>query len=160
MNTVFPSKGTFCDALRGFLATIGGYSIDLSAEQVSSPLSPSLALLNATGRVRTNNVGVGGRRNARIDYSFSEPGVYALQVKDIAANGGDSYLYHLNITPTAPDFDIAATPDNPNIGKGGTILLTVTAVRHVAFTDEIAIEVENLPTGVTASSGAILSEMN
>ena len=138
---------------------IGGYSINLSAERLSSPLSPSLTLLNGEGEVLANNAGIGGRANARIDYSFSEPGVHALRVEDVAGNGGGSYICHLNIVPTRPDFAIAVTPDNPNIGRGGTVLLTVSAIRRVGFTGEIALEVENLPPGMRASSGAILSEM-
>ena len=39
------------------------------------------------------------------------------------------------------------------------MLLTVSAIRRVGFTGEIALEVENLPPGMRASSGAILSEM-
>ena len=144
----------------GFFATIGGYSIDLSAEQINSPLSPSLTLFNEAGQVLANNAGFGGRRNARIDYSFSEPGTYALRVEDIAANGGNGYIYHLSIEPTTPDFAISVTPDNPNIGRGGTVLLTVQALRRVGFTGEIDLQVENLPPGVKASSSALSRKMN
>ena len=58
-----------------------------------------------------------------------------------------------------PIFSISVTPDNPNIGRGGTVVLTVTADRRVGFSGEIMLEVENLPPGVTASAGAILKEM-
>ena len=71
----------------GFFADIGGYSLTVSAERLNSPLSPSLTLLNARGEVLANNAGVGGRRNAIIDYSFDEPGVYAVRIEDIAGNG-------------------------------------------------------------------------
>ena len=102
----------------GFFADIGGYSIDLSAEKLNSPLSPSLTLLNAEGRVLRNNAGRGGRRNAIIDYSFARPGEYALRVEDISGKGGDGYVYHLDVRPTVPNFAISVTPDNPNIGRG------------------------------------------
>ena len=141
----------------GFFADIGGYSIDVSAERINSPLSPSLTLLNAAGEVLANNAGVGGRRNAIIDYSFSEPGEYAVRIEDIAGKGGPAYLYHLDIRPTVPDFAISVTPDNPNIGKGGTGLLEVTLQRRVGFTEPILLSVENLPPGVNASESAILS---
>ena len=143
----------------GFLASIGGYSIDLSAERLGSPLSPSLTLVNSRGEVLANNAGIAGGRDARIDFSFPEPGVYMLRVEDITGAGGDGYIYHLGVVPTRPDFSISVTPDNPNIGRGGTVVLTVTADRRVGFSGEIMLEVENLPPGVTASSGAILKEM-
>ena len=143
----------------GFLASIGGYSIDLSAERLGSPLSPSLTLVNSRGEVLANNAGVAGGRDARIDFSFPEPGVYMLRVEDITGAGGDEYIYHLGVEPTRPDFSISVTPDNPNIGRGGTVVLTVTADRRVGFSGEISLDVENLPPGVTASSGAILKEM-
>ena len=143
----------------GFLASIGGYSIDLSAERLGSPLSPSLTLVNSRGEVLANNAGIAGGRDARIDFSFPEPGVYMLRVEDITGAGGDGYIYHVGVVPTRPDFSISVTPDNPNIGRGGTVVLTVTADRRVGFSGEIMLDVENLPPGVTASSGAILKEM-
>ncbi len=142
----------------GFFADIGGYSIDLSAEKLNSPLSPSLTLLSAEGRVLRNNAGRGGRRNAIIDYSFARPGEYALRVEDVSGKGGAGYVYHLDIRPTVPDFAISVTPDNPNIGRGGTVLLEVTLQRRVGFTEPILLSVENLPPGITASQSAILSE--
>lgn len=141
----------------GFFADIGGYSLTVSAERLNSPLSPSLTLLNARGEVLVNNAGVGGRRNAIIDYSFDEPGVYAVRIEDIAGNGGPGYIYHLDARPTTPDFAISVTPDNPNIGRGGTALLAVTLQRRVGFTEPIRLSVENLPPDITASESAILS---
>ncbi|RKU12379.1 hypothetical protein C6501_11130 [Candidatus Poribacteria bacterium] len=142
----------------GFFADIGGYSIALSAENLNSPLSPSLTLLDAEGRVLRNNAGRGGRRDAVIDYSFARPGTYGLRVEDISGKGGDGYVYHLDVRPTAPDFAISVTPDNPNIGRSGTVLLDVTLQRRVGFTEPILLSVENLPPGITASQSAILSE--
>ena len=141
----------------GFFADIGGYSLTVSAERLNSPLSPSLTLLNARGEVLANNAGVGGRRNAIIDYSFDEPGVYAVRIEDIAGNGGPGYVYHLDARPTTPDFAISVTPDNPNIGRGGTVLLEVILQRRVGFTEPIRLSVENLPPDITASQSAILS---
>ena len=141
----------------GFFADIGGYSLELSAERLNSPLSPSLTLLNAAGEVLANNAGAGGRRNAIIDYSFTEPGIYAVRIEDIAGKGGAGYLYHLDVRPTTPDFVISVTPDNPNIGRGGTVLLEVSLQRRVGFTEPIRLSVENLPAGITASDSAILS---
>jgi len=141
----------------GFFADIGGYSLTASAELLNSPLSPALTLLDSEGQVLANNAGIGGRRNAIIDYSFNEPGVYAVRVEDIAGNGGAGYVYHLDVRPTTPDFAISVTPDNPNVGRGGTVLLEVTLQRRVGFTEPIRLAVENLPPGITASEGAILS---
>ena len=141
----------------GFFADIGGYSLTASAERLNSPLSPSLTLLDANGQVLANNAGIGGRRNAIIDYSFNEPGEYAVRVEDIAGSGGAGYVYHLDVRPTKPDFAISVTPDNPNIGRGGTVLLDVTLQRRVGFTEPILLSVENLPPGVIASESAILS---
>ena len=141
----------------GFFADIGGYSLNVSAERLNSPLSPSLTLLNAEGEVLANNAGVGGRRNAIIDYSFNQPGTYAVRIEDIAGKGGPGYVYHLDVRPTTPDFAISVTPDNPNIGRGGTMVLAVTLQRRVGFTEPIRLSVENLPPDITASESAILS---
>ena len=144
----------------GFLATIGGYSMEVLADKLGSPLNPSLTLFNPEGQVRANNAGIGGRRDARIDYSFSRPGTYAVRIEDVTGQAGAGYIYRLHVAPASPDFAIRATPDNPNIGRGGTVLLTVEATRRVGFTGEIALEVKNLPPGVKASPGAISGDMN
>ncbi len=141
----------------GFFADIGGYSLTASAELLNSPLSPSVTLLDANGQVLANNAGIGGRRNAIIDYSFNVPGEYAVRIEDIAGNGGAGYVYHLDVRPTTPDFAISVTPDNPNVGRGGTVLLEVTLQRRVGFTEPIQLSVENLPPGIMAGEGAILS---
>ena len=141
----------------GFFADIGGYSLTAAAELLNSPLSPSLTLLDASGQVLANNAGIGGRRDAILDYSFNQPGVYAVRVEDISGNGGAGYVYNLDIRPTTPDFAISVTPDNPNVGRGGTALLEVTLQRRVGFTEPIRLSVENLPPGMTASESAILS---
>ena len=141
----------------GFFADIGGYSLTASAELLNSPLSPSLTLLDPSGQVLANNAGIGSRRNAIIDYSFNQPGEYAVRIEDIAGNGGAGYVYHLDVRPTTPDFAISVTPDNPNVGRGGTVLLEVTLQRRVGFTEPIQLSVENLPPGIAASEGAILS---
>ena len=122
--------------------------MELSADKLSSPLNPSLTLLDVEGKVLANNVGIGGRRDARIDYSFSKPGAYALRIEDITGQGGAGYIYRLSVAPSIPDFAIDVTPDNPNIGRGGTVLLTIVAPRRVGFTGEIGIKVR----GVHSSS--------
>ena len=71
---------------------------------------------------------------------------------------GAGYVYHLDVRPTSPNFAISVTPDNPNIGRGGTVLLNVTLQRRVGFTEPILLSVEDLPPGITASQSAILSE--
>ena len=53
---------------------------------------------------------------------------------------------------------MSVTPDNPNIGRGGTVLLEVSLQRRVGFTEPILLSVENLPPGITASQSAILTE--
>ena len=104
-----------------------------------------------------NNAGIGGTRNARIDYSFRNVGDYAVRIEDATESAGVAYTYHLSISPAAPDFAITVTPANPNVGRKGTRLLTVTATRRVGFTGDIEILVESLPDGVIA--GAILKDM-
>ena len=45
----------------GFFADIGGYSLTVSSERLSSPLRVHLSLyLDANGQVLANNAGIGG----------------------------------------------------------------------------------------------------
>jgi hypothetical protein len=144
----------------GFIASFGGYTFEVLAERLGSPLSPALTLLDSNGVTLANSAGAEGSREPRINYSFSRPGGYFLRVEDVAGSGGEGYIYRLHAFPATADFELTVTPDNPNIGRGGTVMLTVTATRRIGLSSQIELEVKGLPSGVVASSAVIPTDMN
>ncbi|MCL4851568.1 MAG: hypothetical protein KJZ78_09305, partial [Bryobacteraceae bacterium] len=71
--------------------------------------------------------------------------------------GGDKFAYRLNVRPPRPDFRLRATPENPNIPRGGYVPLTVTAFRMDGFDGPVEISVQELPEGVSATKAVIAS---
>jgi hypothetical protein len=61
--------------------------------------------------------------------------------------------------PTVPDFALAVTPDNPAAPAGAAGVLTVTAQR-AGYTGEIALRLEGLPAGITASPATLRAGQN
>lgn len=69
--------------------------------------------------------------------------------------GGPDFAYRLSLRETVPDYQLTATPANPNIPKGGRVPLTVSANRLQGYEGPIEMEVKGLPAGVTAGPAKI-----
>ena len=93
--------------------------------------------------------------------TFDPPanGEYLVRVSDVRGLGGPRFGYHLALRAPKPDFRISVSPENPNVPRGGTAVITVNAERLDGFDGPIDIAAEGLPPGVTASSTRIEPEV-
>jgi hypothetical protein len=136
---------------------VGGQKLtfDLFARRIRMRLDSFLRVLDAGGKeIASNDDAVG--KDSRLVLSSPVAGEYLLQVSDVTGQGGDSYGYRIEVTPSAaPDFKLTVTPDVVNLGQGGSEVLTVRAERQNDFASDIELRVEGLPSGITASTGAI-----
>lgn len=130
---------------------LGSYTFDLYAERIDSPLVANLTLRNAKGQSVATGRGSSGARDPRIDYTFSQPGEYSLEVSDENGKASAAHIYRLSAGPSAPDFVVTASPDNPNLGPGTSVFVQVNVQRRVGITGDIEVTFPNLPPGVTAS---------
>jgi hypothetical protein len=104
---------------------------------------------------RNDDGGPGYDADSRIDFVAPSDGQYILHLKDVRGMGGPDFAYRLSIRETVPDYQLAATPQNPNIPKGGRIPLTVSVDRLQGYEGPVEIEVKGLPAGVTAGPAKI-----
>ncbi len=104
---------------------------------------------------RNDDGGPGYAADSRIDFVAPSDGQYILHLKDVRGMGGPDFAYRLSIRETVPDYQLTATPANPNIPKGGRVPLTVSANRLQGYEGPIEIEVKGLPAGVTAAPAKI-----
>ncbi len=104
---------------------------------------------------RNDDGGPGYGADSRIDFVAPADGQYILHLKDVRGMGGPDFAYRLSIRETVPDYQLAATPQNPNIPKGGRTPLTVSVDRLQGYEGPVEIEVKGLPAGVTASPARI-----
>jgi hypothetical protein len=95
---------------------------------------------------------IAGAGNSLVTVSVpasTTPGNYLLTV-----NGTSGSLIHstqVNLTVTAPDFSISATPTNQTVTAGGSTTYTVSTSALNGFTGSVSLGTSGLPTGATAS---------
>jgi hypothetical protein len=130
-------------------------TFEIHARRLGTRMDSFLRVLDKDGKELANNDDAAGK-DSRLVWSPPANGDYYLQVTDLVGFGGDAYGYRLEVTAAAePDFRLSVTPDGVNMGQGGTDVVTVRAERRNEFTGDIALRVEDLPPGVTASPGTI-----
>jgi hypothetical protein len=104
---------------------------------------------------RNDDGGPGYGADSRIEFVAPADGQYILHLKDVRGMGGPDFAYRLSIRETVPSYQLTATPENPNIPRGGRVPVTVSADRLQGYDGPIEIEVKGLPPGVTAGPAKI-----
>ncbi len=109
---------------------------------------------------RNDDGGPGYGADSRLDFVAPKDGDYVLRLKDVRGNEGPDFAYRLTIHEFMPDYQLEASPGNPNIPKGGSIPLKVSASRLKGYEGPIEIEVIGLPLGITASPATVPQGQN
>lgn len=104
---------------------------------------------------RNDDGGPGYGKDSYLDFTAPADGEYFIRLRDIRGTGGASHAYRLNVREPRPDFRLSVNPRNPNVPAGGTIPVTVTAMRMEGYEGPIEIAMSNLPRGLTASTNTI-----
>ena len=104
---------------------------------------------------RNDDGGPGYGSDSRLNFVAPQDGDYLLHLKDVRGLEGDDFSYRLSLHDANPDYELSAEPENPNIPKGGSALVTISASRVQGYDGPIEISAAGLPAGVTASSATI-----
>jgi hypothetical protein len=104
---------------------------------------------------RNDDGGPGYGKDSRLRFTAPNDGDYILRLRDVRGAKGEDLAYRVIAREPRPDFRLTATPRNPNVPAGGRIPITVTALRLDDFNGPIEVRIENLPAGLTASTGTI-----
>lgn len=109
---------------------------------------------------RNDDGGPGYGLDSRLNFVAPQDGDYILHLKDTRGLEGPEFAYRLSLHATNPDFELRADTENPNIPKGGSAFITVTADRVPGYDGPIEINAEGLPAGVKASPATIPPEQD
>lgn len=139
---------------------LGTYSFELFAHRIGSPVVGRLTLQNNRGQSLVTNNGTAGSPDARIDYNFTREGEYTLLVQNDANQFSPAHVYRLRATASAPDFQVAISPDNPNLGPGSSLYMPIRILKRVGITGNIELSFPKLPEGVTATATTIRPDQN
>lgn len=101
--------------------------------------------------------GPGFSKDSYLTFTAPVDGDYQLVLRDVTGATGS---YRLNIREPRPDFRLSVNPRNPNVPRGATIPLTVTAMRLDGYAGPIDVAFSNLPKGFTASKAQIQPNQN
>ena len=106
---------------------------------------------------RNDDGGPGYGKDSLLHFTAPADGEYIVAIRDVQGLGGEQYAYRLTARHPRPDFRLTVNPRNPNVPKGGTIPVTVTASRMDGFDGPIDVSLGDLPAGLHASTGVIAS---
>lgn len=127
------------------------WRFDAWVARIGSPTDADLSLIDAAGRVvATNDDGVPGTHDPRFWYTASADGEYLLQIRETGMSRlGERLVYRLEAHSQAPDFELEAGPEAPDVSRGGSAEINVSVRRLGGFAGPLTITAEGLPAGVS-----------
>ena len=142
-----------------------GLAFELETPDSHPPyFNPHLAVVDGDGRELFTNVfrKVGGDGDdwqkliqAKTIYTFEAGGMYTLQIRDVTSRlGKPSFKYRILVRPQIPHVGrIEVKEDHLNLLLGEAGRLAVITEHEEGFGGQVALTVENLPSGVRALPG-------
>jgi hypothetical protein len=136
---------------------------DVDARRLDSPLDSVIKLTDAAGKQLAFNDDFedkgSGLNTHHADSYFSTVlptnGTYYLWLGDAQHKGGPEYSYRLRLSPPQPDFALRVVPSSLNVRAGGSVPLTVYALRKDGFTNQITLVLDGAPDGFKLIGGSI-----
>jgi len=128
---------------------------EVHARRLGSPLDSVLWLTDATGKQLAFNdeyedPGAGlvtHHADSMLRVELPADGTYFVHLGDIQQHGGTDYAYRLRISPPRHDFELRIVPSSINIRGGGTVALSVHALRRDGFAGDIDLSLKDAPRG-------------
>lgn len=136
---------------------------EVLARRFDSPLDSLVELVDANGAVLIRNDDwedkaaglVTHHADSRVEATLPQTGAYRIVLRDTQHHGGAEYGYRLRVSAPRPDFELRVTPATLNARAGGSVPLTVHALRRDGFDGEIALGLIDAPGGVALSGARI-----
>lgn len=164
-----PDEDVIFDAEAGqrqafFGTTAEGHALDQPAYKVA--IQPAGTKLPPNGMPiahltwRNDDGGSSYGKDSYLRFIPPADGTYVLRLNDVRQLGGETYAYRLHVRAPQPDFRITTSLANPNVPRGGTIPLAVTAKRLDDYDGPINVTLADLPKGLTATKAIIPAGQN
>jgi hypothetical protein len=136
---------------------------EVYARRLDSPLDSVLKLTDASGKQLAFNddhedKGAGLDTHYADSYltaTLPADGIFYVHIGDAQHQGGPEYAYRLRISPPQPDFALRVAPSSLSVRGGGSVPLTVYALRRDGFTNEIALALQDAPAGFKVNGAKV-----
>lgn len=138
------------------------YSFEVMARRWQSGLDSNLRILSADAKRLTENDDLKLYKHSFADswienWSVPADGKYLIEIRDLHLGGGKDFVYFIKATKTEPYFELYIDTDKTQLYPGTSGVIFANVVRKNGFEGEVQLHVEDLPAGVTATCGRVLS---
>ncbi|MCX7008146.1 MAG: PPC domain-containing protein, partial [Kiritimatiellaeota bacterium] len=118
---------------------------EVMAHRLNSPLDSILKITDAEGKQLAFNDDFEDKAaglethhaDSYLRYTLPTNGTFYIEITDTAHRGGPEYAYRLRLSAPRPDYALRVVPASINLRAGGTVPVTVYAVRHDGFSGAI-----------------------
>jgi hypothetical protein len=107
---------------------------------------------------RNDDGGPSFGKDSRVTFRAPADGEYLVRVDDVRGQGGEDYGYHLVLRRPRPSFQVFLGTENPNIPRGGTVLVDLNLMRRDGFDAPVEVVAEDLPPGIKATKAVIAGD--
>jgi hypothetical protein len=131
---------------------------DLRAARLGSLLDSTLQIIDAGQKVLAENDDLGnGQSDSRLRFQVPADGEFRIRIADrLPDRGGSRFAYRLRVTAASqPDFQLVAGNDAIVIERDKSTAWKLVVDRGPGVNDEIALQIDGLPEGVTVSPQVI-----
>lgn len=146
-----------------FLIEGGGRVIaEVNARRLGSPLDSMIYLTDGQGNeIAFNDDFVDATQAMQTHHADSQliarvPAQKTyLHITDAQQNGGPEFAYRLSLNAPQPDYELRVTPSSIMARAGQTVPITVFAMRHEGFREDIQVALVDPPAGFDLAGGVI-----
>lgn len=134
------------------------WQFDLRASRLGSELDGVLTVLDANGNAVANADDLSnGQTDCVLNFTLPADGTFTLSVKDgLSSRGGSEFAYRVRVVrPSDAVLRLSTTLDAVTLLRDSQTKVKVLAERPAGFADEVSLEIEGLPEGVTVSGNKL-----
>lgn len=134
------------------------FDFDLRAARLGSPLDSVLQIVDAQQKIFAENDDLANAQtDSRLRFSAPADGIYSIRVTDrLPDRGGPRFAYRLRVTTTTrPELQLTCASDSVTLERGKPVNLKLAVDRGPGVVEEIILQVEGLPPGVTFKPAVI-----
>ncbi len=133
------------------------FDIRVHARSIRSPLDPVLTVLRQSNGSAVGNNDDSGSPDSYLRVNLPADDTYVVQVKDMLDQGGDSYVYRVEVAPSEPRLVLTLAEKvqyqdvTMSVPQGNRGALMVNAQR-INFGGDLQLDVRDLPKGMKVES--------
>lgn len=128
---------------------------EVTARRLGSPLDSLLTLTDSQGRQVAVNDDFEDRASglnthhadSYLTATLPSDGIYYIRLGDAQRHGDPAHAYRLRLSPPQPDFELRVVPASVSARAGGTVSLTIHALRKDGCTNDITVVLDSAPAG-------------